>query len=120
MNKHDCKLIVGLLIVIGFILVMFSVMEKSNTKIAKVYYENQVISTIDLTKNSEYQVEGYNGVVNIVVKDGKIKVDSENSPQHLCSKQGYISASYETIICLPNKITITIENYDDKLDTIVK
>ena len=62
---------------------------------------------------------GYNGEVVIFAGQGKIKIEEENSPLHLCSKQGYISASYETIVCLPNKITIKIEAIDS-LDTVVK
>ena len=48
-----------------------------------------------------------------IVKNKKIKVLKEDSPLHLCSKQGYISKSYESIICLPNKIVIKLENNSD-------
>ena len=54
----------------------------------------------------------------IEVKNKKIRVITENSPLHLCSKQGFISKSYETIVCLPNKIVIKIEN-DKNLDGVV-
>ena len=40
----------------------------------------------------------YNGNVKIVVKNNKIKVAKENSPKHLCSKQGYINNSTEIIM----------------------
>ena len=120
MNKSDFKLVIILLIVVGLFLIGFKSVEKKGNKKAVVYYEDSVILTIDLNVNQEYQVDGYNGKVNMVVKDGKIKVGSENSPLHLCSNQGYISASYETIVCLPNKITIKIETEDNTLDTIVK
>jgi len=120
MNKHDFKLIIIILIIAGAFWVFKCFTNNESNKIAKVYYENKVILTIDLLEEGKYQVEGYNGKVNIVVKDGKIKVENENSPLHLCSNQGYISKSYETIVCLPNKITIKIENSDTALDTIVK
>ena len=54
-----------------------------------------------------------NNDVRIKVKNKKIKVLKEDSPLHLCSKQGYISKSYESIICLPNKIVIKLENNSD-------
>lgn len=120
MNRNDFKLIIILLIIIGIFLFFSYFINMDNNKIAKVYYENQVIMTIDLSKDEKYQVKGYNGIVNIRVKDNKIKVESENSPLHLCSNQGYIGASYQTIVCLPNKITIKIESSDNTLDTIVK
>ena len=120
MNKNDFKLIIILLIIVFLFSIGFKLFENKDSKRAIVYYEDNIILTIDLNINKEYQVDGYKGKVNIVVKDGKIKVDSENSPLHLCSNQGYISSSYETIVCLPNKITIKIEDLNNTLDTIVK
>ena len=50
-------------------------------------------------------------------ENGKVKVLEENSPKHLCSKQGFIENTHESIICLPNKIIIKIE--DNSLDGVV-
>ena len=119
MNKSDLKLIIILFVVSGVFLLMLVLAENKNDKKAIVYYEDKSILTLPLSQDGNYQVEGYNGIVNIVVKGGKIKVKDENSPLHLCSNQGYISSSYETIVCLPNKITIKIENIEDVLDTVV-
>lgn len=115
MKLNDLILIVIILLIVGIILI-FNKKEIPNQ--AKVYYENDLILTIDLSQNKEYDVQGYNGNVHIVVLDNKIKVEEENSPKHLCSKQGFISSSNETIVCLPNKILIKIES-DDSLDTVI-
>ena len=117
MNKNDFILIFILLSVSLVILFIFNVTKKEGN-IAKVYYENNVVLTIDLNIDNIYYVEGDNGQIEIEVKDKKIRVKEENSPLHLCSKQGYISKSYETIVCLPNKIVIKIED-DIKLDGVV-
>ena len=119
MNKNDLKLIMIVLLVVIISFVCFSLFESKNNKRAVIYYENNIIETINLDINNNYEVDGYNGKVKIIVKDGKIKVDTEKSPLHLCSKQGYISKSYETIVCLPNKITIKIEA-NDEYDAIVE
>jgi hypothetical protein len=90
-------------------------------KKAIVHYGDGDTLFIDLTikEKKTYEVEGYYGIVKIEAVNGKVRVLEETSPLHLCSKQGYISETYESIICLPNKVIINIEA-DDELDTIIK
>ena len=90
-----------------------------NSKKAYVYYDNKIVLEIDLSEDKTYDVEGYNGNINIEVRDKKIRVVEENSDKHICSNQGYISKSYETIVCLPNKVVITIDD-DNYYDTVVR
>ena len=117
-NKFDIILIVSI-ICISSIFIIINKINSKQGKYANVYYDSKLVKKIDLSINKTYNVKGYNGNVKIVVKDKKIKVDSEISPLHLCSKQGYISKSYETIICLPNKIVIEIDS-NKEIDTVVK
>lgn len=121
MNKKDFKLIAVILVVIIILFLIFFLIKDKGDKQALVYYEDKLVLTIDLSvkEEREYLVNGYNGDVIIVSKDGKVKVKQENSPKHLCSNQGYISESYETIVCLPNKIVINIEGKKD-IDTVVR
>lgn len=120
MNKQDIILIAIILTIVGSIALVFKLTEKDNMNNALVYYEDKLVLTIDLTLDEqEYTVEGYNGPVIITAGNGKVKVEDEDSPLHLCSKQGYISKSYESIVCLPNKIVIKLENASS-LDAIVK
>lgn len=110
MNKTDIKLI---LILITITIITFITINKKEVATAIVYYQSKVILTIDLNIDSIYEVDGTNGKVKIIVKNKKIKVESENSPKHLCSKQGFISHSYESIVCLPNEIVIQIKSNDE-------
>lgn len=120
MNKNDIKLIVFILTICIIFLLIFVNFNKVENKVAKVYYENDLILEIDLSKElDEYIVEGYNGKVKIEAGNGKIRVIEEKSPYHICSKQGYIDSSYQTIVCLPNKIIIEIES-KDTVDAVVK
>ena len=120
MNKHDISLISILFILVIIIYLTINLTNNKSTNNAFVYYDNDLILTIDLSlEEKKYEVNGYNGKIVIKAGNGKIKVDEENSPLHLCSKQGYISKSYESIICLPNKIVITLDNLED-VDTVIK
>ena len=119
MNKSDIKLLIIILIIILIVIILLNLcVSKSKSTNALVYYDNKLILTIDLSINNEYIVDGFNGDVVIEVKDNNIRVKNETSPKHLCSKQGFISKNYETIICLPNKIIIKMNNND--LDGVVK
>lgn len=120
MNKEDL-ILVSIVIVIFFLIIgLFKITEKKDNLNALVYYEDDLVLTIDLKMpEKEYKVKGYNGMVSILAGNGKIKVQEENSPLHLCSKSGYISKSYETIVCLPNKIVIKIDAVSE-LDTVIE
>lgn len=121
MNKNDKILIIIILLFSLMILGLYKINKTANSNIAIVYYENKKVLEIDLTKDIKtYKVNGYNGPVFIKAGNGKVMVKEENSPRHLCSKQGYISKPYESIICLPNKIIVRIESNDNGIDAIVK
>ncbi len=123
MNKSDIKLIIIILLIAITVLFVIAIIDKNNSKEALVYYDNNLVLTIDLNESEEkiYIVDGFNGEVKIIAGNGKIKVDEEESPLHLCSKQGFIEESYESIVCLPNKIVIKISSKKKKdLDTILR
>ena len=121
MNRSDLKLIGILLIVLLIIFGGLLLFNHDEKKQALVYYEDNLVLTIDLSLpiENEYKVIGYNGEIIIKTQKNKIKVEEENSPLHLCSKQGWIENSYEVIVCLPNKIVIKIEDQEE-IDTVVK
>lgn len=119
MNKNDWILIIIILLIVCTLLIFFKFTNQDSNQ-ALVYNDNKLILTIDLTKDKQYQVTGYNGKVNIEVNDKKIRVSSETSNYHLCSKQGYISKSWETIVCLPNKIVIRVTSVNNNYDVILR
>lgn len=119
MNKNDLRLIIILCVISICCIFIFKIFSKKGGN-ALVYYDGDLIKTINLNVDSDYIVSGFNGDVLINVKDGKIKVLDENSPLHLCSKQGYVGSNYESIVCLPNKIVINISDDSIEYDAVVK
>ena len=65
MNKNDLKLIL-ILVLISLFIIVFNIFNNDTSNIAYVYYDNTIIKKIDLTKDSKYNVEGYNGNIHIV------------------------------------------------------
>lgn len=69
--------------------------------------------TIDVRQDSE------NVKYNIVViKDGTVSVAEASCHNQVCVDHKPISASGESIVCLPNKMIVTIEGKGDEYDSI--
>lgn len=121
MNKSDIRLIIIILAISIISLGVLFIFKNDNPKVALVYYEDELVLRIDLSLDGahEYRVDGYNGQMVIKTDNGRIKVEEEDSPLHICSRQGWIEESYEVIVCLPNKVVIKIED-ETEIDTVVK
>ena len=52
-------------------------------------------------------LETYEVVVEI--KDGKIRIEKEDSPRHYCKIQGWVGEAGMPIICAPNYFMVVIE-----------
>ena len=63
-----------------------------------------------------------NGNINIIeIKDGEAYMKDASCPDQLCVDQNEISYDKESIICLPNKVVITVNSdVQSDLDGIVR
>ena len=83
---------------------------------ANVYLDGNCIRSIDLSTVKEgysFEVEGPCGTNRIAVEHGRICVESADCPDQICVHHSRISRNKETIVCLPDKVVITIENGED-------
>ena len=53
------------------------------------------------------------------VKNGKIRLTEASCPDKICVKTGYIGSSGQSIICVPNKITVSVVGSDESVDVTV-
>lgn len=64
-------------------------------------------------------VEGEKGRVVIEVKDGGVRVVESSCLQKICVNTGRINRPGQNIICLPNKVLVTIEGKESsKVDAV--
>ncbi len=76
---------------------------------AELSVDGQVQERLDLSKDVSFSVTGKNGGVNhIEIKDGGITVTDASCPDKICVHTGTIRRAGETIVCLPNRLIITI------------
>ncbi len=83
----------------------------------KVTVDGKVYGTYPLSKDDTIEIKNVDGDVTntLVIKDGVADVTAADCPDHLCVKQKAISKEGESIICLPNKVVVTVKS-DTKSD----
>ena len=109
-RRADLLLILALLAIAGIAwLVMHFSAETGG--VAVITVDGAELIRLRLSEDIQLTV-GENGWNKVVVRDGAVRVEDASCPDHLCVNQGWIRYSGETIICLPNKLVISIEGAD--------
>lgn len=106
--KRDGFVAFLLLVLTILLIVRLFTNVSSDSKQANVYYRGDMIATLDLNQDQIVVYEGKLGPVTVEVKNQKVAVIEETSPQHLCSLQGFVNSVLTPIICLPNEMIIEI------------
>ena len=76
---------------------------------AQITVDGKVVETLDLSRDTELTVTGANkGTNHLIVRDGEIWCSEASCPDKVCVHQGKKHLSSDTIVCLPNKMIVTI------------
>lgn len=109
--RNDIIVICSLLLVAIISLACVLCFRTKKNLVAKIYVQNEVVETIDLSKKEEndYYIHGLNGDLHVHTHDGAIAVVESNCPHQDCVRMGYVSETNRPIICAYNAIYITID-----------
>ena len=119
--RNDVIFIVALLAVIavaGACLYLF----RGEGDTVTVSVDGKVIATYPLgvDRVEDIRTDG-NGLNRLVIKDGKAWVETASCPDGICAAHKPIHREGESIVCLPNKVVITVKTADnaDSPDIVV-
>lgn len=115
MNKAD-KIFIALIVFVACFLYIPSLWStyrnQNKQKEVVVSYKDKEVLRADLAINHLYKVKGTLGEVDVEIKDKRVRVEKETSPNNLCSIQGWVKDANRPIVCLPNNIVVQIETND--------
>ena len=74
---------------------------------AVVRVDGRVTERHSLTINGVYTLNGGSNI--LVIENGEAWLSEADCPDHLCVKTGKIRYNGQTITCLPNRLTVTVE-----------
>lgn len=76
---------------------------------ATVYVSNRLVAQLSLAADGDYHVAGASGPVDLRVADHSVRVLHSRCPEKICMRQGTIAHRGEVIVCVPNRLLISIE-----------
>lgn len=71
-----------------------------------------ISKSVSLDKDGLFSIDGINALFE--VQDGKIRIKEAECPDKICERTGYIGSPGQSIICVPERITVTVRNSSDE------
>lgn len=122
-RKTDLYLIAGLLLVAVTLFVGIRLYGKMTTTeaVAVVTVDGKEYGRYPLEKKHTETIHLSDGNYNTFeVKDGYVSMTDASCPDQICVNHSRISKKNETIVCLPDKVVITVENGEEaEIDVLV-
>ena len=82
----------------------------------EIYKNNKILATYSLNQKITKLINGEKGETKITIDNGKVRFSSAPCTKKYCIHQGWINKANQIIICIPNKISISIlgskKNYE--------
>ena len=107
--KRDGLLILGLLLAGLLLLLVSRIMAETGSRVL-VRVNGEEYGSYSLDRDVQILIEGYKGGHDtLVIEEGRACVRNSDCPDHLCEGMGWIDSSGESIVCLPNRVVVTVE-----------
>lgn len=111
-KKHRLSIIVvaSLLLLSLTALLIFSLTRVEGadvpTAAVEITVDGEIVATYSLFDDGTYVLNG--GTNAIVIEDARVYMIHSECPDHTCERTGKIKYVGQSIICLPNKLSVTI------------
>ncbi len=118
--KTGDKVVIAALLLTAAVLFVLSLAlggEAGGTAVVSVAGEEY--ARLPLSADTVYTVDTDGGHNVIVVSGGEVFMQQADCPDGHCMAQGSVSRTGEVIVCLPNRVTVTVEGADEGLDAVV-
>lgn len=114
LKKQDGILILVLLAAAAVFFLGYRLWNRKTPEEVVVYVGEQEYARFSVKENREFLIETEQGSNLLILKDGTADVTEASCPDKICVHQSPISQTGETIVCMPNRVIVTIEQASQK------
>ncbi len=104
MKKGDIVIIAAVLAAFVLSIVLLIALTGQGSRVV-IKQDNKIVYNKSININTTFKTEHNQ----ITVKDGKVYMSHSNCKNQICVNSGKIERKGESIICLPNKVTVEIK-----------
>ena len=115
-KTRDAILIASLLILAAVLYLLLG-FGKAQGGYAIVTVEGKIVERIPLTAEGTYSLNG--GSNTLLIKSGSARMTEANCADHICVDTGEIRYEGQLIVCLPNKLVVSIEGVKGEADLYI-
>lgn len=110
MRKNDIFLLMGTIVIaVVFLGIQFLTPASGENLIIQI--NGEMIASYPLEEDAEFEIN--DGTNRVEISDEKVRMVQADCPDQICVHHKAISKNHETIVCLPNKIVLTIESTNE-------
>lgn len=109
-RRNEIILTAGLIFII-LALFLFNRLRYGGTAVhAEVSVNGEVVDTYRLDEDVDTVIQGYKGGTNyLIIKDGGASITEASCPDKVCVHQGVVKEAGQALVCLPNKVIVTLK-----------
>ena len=90
----------------GLVAAFFLFSKKGSLVIVSV--NGREVARYGLNEDVNTVIQGEGGSNRLIIRDGEAWIEEADCPDKLCVRQGHISRTNESLVCLPHRITVRI------------
>ena len=116
MNKQSLKsiiikhltdiIVIASLLVLSISFLLVSTLTRKDGATAVITVGGVTVGEYPLDRNGEYTIN--NGTNMLTIGDGVAYMSYSSCPDHICENTGKVRYVGEQIVCLPNRVTVTV------------
>lgn len=120
LKKGDIIILAAVICAAVSVLLLINIFSSSGST-AVVEVNGVVAAELSLDEDTVYDVETDGIVTNtVVIKNGCVSVINANCPDKICQNHKPVSKTGESIVCLPNRVIVTVQGGDDEIDGVAQ
>ena len=113
MRKGDIALII-----VAVILLLWWLIPSAEGSLVFISIDGEVYKKVPLDTDTEIEVDSKWGKNTVVIENGEVYIKNADCPNKQCEKEK-ISKSAQSIVCLPNRLSVIIEGEKEEIDVII-